>query len=179
MEKIKICIIGDDPVWLSVFIKFLKKERDFIIVCASAIKNEIFEFIVNDEPDILLVDLNPGTNKWESSELIKNLVKSRKRMKIIVLTSSPLEKDVLEAFLWGVSNYLYKDDYESIPYSIRSSFKYKLPVEILALEYLHLSQIKAKFLFDFNCESRNDLSLLDKTLIKAGCIIIKLLKKKL
>ena len=79
----------------------------------------------NEEPCVILLDLNmPRMNGIEFLEIIK-ADKTLKKIPIVVLTTSGNEKDIIESFKFNVAGYIVKPaDYEKFVRAIRIITEY-------------------------------------------------------
>jgi DNA-binding NarL/FixJ family response regulator len=78
----KIVICEDHPIYAQGILDFLKKHFSNIGVFSNGLK--VFDFVVNNEVDILLLDLNlPGMN---GIEVIQKLKKRNHKIKIVIIS---------------------------------------------------------------------------------------------
>ncbi|MDF7799092.1 response regulator transcription factor [Pontiellaceae bacterium B1224] len=106
--KTRIMLIEDHPKYRTVIEMAMKNEEDMVLcsmfgAAEIAIRN-IKEG--NNKPDLILLDLNlPGISGIEAIPLITSLIPETK---IIILTQSNHEADVLSAIQQGADGYLLK-----------------------------------------------------------------------
>ncbi|MFC5051806.1 response regulator [Rubritalea spongiae] len=109
MDKhIKVMLVEDNPAYRKGLACALEQTPDMELVGEfSAAEFALRSLQENqDSPDILLLDLNlPGMSGIESIGPFK---KERPETKIIILTQSDKEKDILHATKLGASGYLLK-----------------------------------------------------------------------
>jgi len=109
-HKIRILLIEDHPEYREVIELALKKEPDMELHgqfgSAEAALHRLQERPRHSEPDIILLDLNlPGMGGLEALPLLSQAAPSAK---IIILTQSDKEEDVLCAITLGAAGYLLK-----------------------------------------------------------------------
>jgi DNA-binding NarL/FixJ family response regulator len=109
-HKIRILLIEDHPEYREVIELALNKEPDMELHgqfgSAEAALHRLQERPCRVEPDIILLDLNlPGMSGLDALAL---LAKEAPPAKIIILTQSDKEADVLRAITLGAAGYLLK-----------------------------------------------------------------------
>ncbi|MDA0349482.1 MAG: response regulator transcription factor [Verrucomicrobia bacterium] len=111
MERnIRIVLVEDHPEYREVVELALDKEPDMELVSQFGSAESALRCMQNlehgKEPDVILLDLNlPGMNGLDSISWLKDYVP---KSKIIVLTQSNKEADILRAITLGASGYLLK-----------------------------------------------------------------------
>lgn len=76
---------------------------------------EALSMLVSDKPDLVVLDLNmPTMNGFEFLEEKKHLAKPFRFVPVIVLTTSPLKRDIWASYELGAAAYIVKpQDYKS------------------------------------------------------------------
>ncbi|KRD87903.1 LuxR family transcriptional regulator [Bacillus sp. Root147] len=129
MDKIKLMVVEDDPVWMQCISDYVEKENDIIVVKQAYNKEDALQADCNNI-DVVLLDLTllKGENDEENLsglEVARNLYK--KGLKKIIMLTSWDEKDIiLKCFDTGVVNYITKTSYRDIPNAIREAFRGKV-----------------------------------------------------
>ena len=109
-HKIRILLIEDHPEYREVIELALNKEPDMELIAqfgsAEAALHRLQERPCRVEPDIILLDLHlPGMSGLDALAL---LAKAAPPARIIILTQSDRESDVLRAITRGAAGYLLK-----------------------------------------------------------------------
>lgn len=115
-------MLADDQKLLRESLKNLIENNSDMKVVASAVNGlEAYELCGTINPDIILMDISmPVCNGIEATKLIKSKYPS---IKILILTASNDEEDVVEAIHLGADGYILKDiGTEELILSIKSAF---------------------------------------------------------
>jgi len=109
-KKIRILLVEDHPEYRDVIEMLLGREPDMELVAqfgsSEGALSRLQEHQPRLEPDVILLDLNlPGMSGLDALSL---LVKAVPTAKIIILTQSDKEADVLRAITLGAAGYLLK-----------------------------------------------------------------------
>lgn len=109
-RKIRIMMIEDHPEYREIVGLALSKESDMEVTCQFGTTERALRSLrdreVHAEPDIILLDLHlPGVSGLEAIPHLSNEIP---QAKIIILTQSNREEDVLKAIMLGASGYLLK-----------------------------------------------------------------------
>jgi DNA-binding NarL/FixJ family response regulator len=105
-EKIKVVVVDDHPVWRDGVKADLERSGLVEVVGEAADGGEAVEKTLELMPDIVLMDLQmPNLSGAEATRLI---VDEAPHVKVLVLSASAEEADVLEAVKSGASGYLLK-----------------------------------------------------------------------
>jgi two-component system, NarL family, nitrate/nitrite response regulator NarL len=105
MDKIHLVIVDDHPLFREGVVAVLGTEADIEIVGEGVTAEEAIQLCRDFLPDIILLDINiPGGGLY-AAEVIASAFPV---VKIIMLTGSPDEDDVLTALKLGVRAYVLK-----------------------------------------------------------------------
>ncbi|MDQ3772003.1 MAG: response regulator transcription factor [Actinomycetota bacterium] len=105
-EKIKVVVVDDHPVWRDGVKADLERSGLVEVVGEASDGGEAVEKTLELMPDIVLMDLQmPNLSGAEATRLI---VDEAPHVKVLVLSASAEEADVLEAVKSGASGYLLK-----------------------------------------------------------------------
>ena len=105
-EKIKVVVVDDHPVWRDGVKADLERSGLVEVVGEASDGGEAVEKTLELMPDIVLMDLQmPNLSGAEATRLI---VDKAPHVKVLVLSASAEEADVLEAVKSGASGYLLK-----------------------------------------------------------------------
>lgn len=100
-------ILVDDHTLFRTGLNELLTRRDLNIVGMTGNADEALDLVDNLQPDIVLLDLRMG--KVGGLEVLKNILKAHPEQKVVILTTSIEENDVLRALRFGAVGYLLKD----------------------------------------------------------------------
>lgn len=109
-QKIRIMMVEDHPEYREIVELALSKEPDMELVSQFGTSERAMRSFRDrnggEKPDIILLDLNlPGMGGLESIPYFSTEIPEAK---IIILTQSDLEDDILKAITLGASGYLLK-----------------------------------------------------------------------
>jgi len=109
-DSINIMLVEDHVGYRTMLIRALKSatkiDRIHEYSTAEVALRELESMSIKETPHILLLDLNlPGMSGLESIEWF---TKYSSKLKIIILTQSTVEDDILTAISYGASGYLLK-----------------------------------------------------------------------
>jgi two-component system, NarL family, nitrate/nitrite response regulator NarL len=104
-DPIQLVIIDDHPMWREGVVATLQSDHDIHVVGEGATAAEALELCSNLLPEVLLLDLNiPGGG----IQAARTVTQACPVTKIIMLTSSEEEDDVLHALKAGARGYVLK-----------------------------------------------------------------------
>jgi len=104
--KVRVLIVDDHPVWRDGVRADLERSGGIEVVAEAADGGEAIERARETMPDLILMDLNLPT--VQGTEAIRRIVEEAPSIKVLVLSASAAEADVLEAVKVGASGYLLK-----------------------------------------------------------------------
>lgn len=108
MQPIRLAVVDDHALFRAGLISLLNDMPDFTIIGEAGDGLQALELIRTKHPDLLLLDVNmPGMSGVETVRAIKNLP-AADQCKIIMLTISKSEEDLLGAITAGADGYLLK-----------------------------------------------------------------------
>jgi len=144
-KNIQIMVIEDHPEYREVIGLALLKETNMELISefgtAERALRSLQDMSTRQEPDIILLDLNlPGISGIEA---IPFFMSTLPNTKIIVLTQSNQEADVLEAITKGAAGYLLKSSTVSkITEAIQSVMEGGAPIDTGVAKYI-LASLKS------------------------------------
>lgn len=109
-NRIRVAVVEDHPEYREVVELALRREKGFELAFEFGTAERAIRYLQGlkqgEMPDVILLDLNlPGISGLEA---IAQLLEIAPESKIVVLTQSDAEEDVLEAVSCGASGYLLK-----------------------------------------------------------------------
>jgi DNA-binding NarL/FixJ family response regulator len=101
-----VMVVDDHPVWRDGVRSDLEASGKAVVVAEAADGGEAIERAREAMPELVLMDLNLPTVR--GVEAIRRIVEESPHVKVLVLSASAEEADVLEAVKVGASGYLLK-----------------------------------------------------------------------
>jgi DNA-binding NarL/FixJ family response regulator len=105
-EPVRVMVVDDHPVWRDGVRNDLDASGRAVVVAEAADGGEAIERAIEVMPELVLMDLNLPTVR--GVEAIRRIVEQSPHVKVLVLSASGEEADVLEAVKVGASGYLLK-----------------------------------------------------------------------
>ena len=105
-EPVRVMVVDDHPVWRDGVKNDLEASGRAVVVAEAADGGEAIERAIEVMPELVLMDLNLPTVR--GVEAIRRIVEQSPHVKVLVLSASGEEADVLEAVKVGASGYLLK-----------------------------------------------------------------------
>ncbi len=104
---IEVFITDDHSLIREGFKKILKDEKDISITGEAADAKDTMTFVLNKQPDILILDLNlPDKN---GLDLLKELKALRPELKILILSMHPEDRFAMRVLRAGAAGYITKE----------------------------------------------------------------------
>ncbi len=127
-EPIRVIVVDDHPLYRSGVVATLREYPDIDVVGQGASASDAVELAAKAKPDIALLDISMPGGGLNAIGQIRNAVE---RAKIIMLTASEDEAEVMAALESGAAAYALKgvggDDLVSIIRSVASGGSYVAP----------------------------------------------------
>ena len=105
-ERVRVMVVDDHPVWRDGVRGDLEASGHAVVVAEASDGGEAIERAREVMPELVLMDLNLPTVR--GVEAIRRIVEESPHVKVLVLSASGEEADVLEAVKVGASGYLLK-----------------------------------------------------------------------
>jgi RNA polymerase sigma factor (sigma-70 family) len=105
-ERVRVMVVDDHPVWRDGVRGDLEASGRAVVVAEASDGGEAIERAREVMPELVLMDLNLPTVR--GVEAIRRIVEESPHVKVLVLSASGEEADVLEAVKVGASGYLLK-----------------------------------------------------------------------
>ena len=103
---VRVMIVDDHPVWRDGIRADLESSGVATVVAEATDGGEAIELANTEQPDVILMDLNMPTVR--GADAIAQILSTRPDARILVLSASGEEADVLEAVKRGALGYLLK-----------------------------------------------------------------------
>lgn len=166
----RIMLIEDHPKYRTVIDMAMKNEKDMFIGSMFGAAEVALRNIQDgkNNPDLILLDLNlPGISGLEAVPLIRSLIPDTK---IIILTQSNQEADVLTAIQQGAHGYLLKKSTVSqIKEAVRTVMSGGASLDGSVAHYI-LNQLQKKLIKTQDDKSLSDRELQILTLLSEGLV---------
>lgn len=105
-DRVRVLVVDDHPVWRDGVRADLDSSGRAVVVAEAGDGGEAIEQARETMPDVVLMDLNLPTVR--GVDAIRQIVEESPHVKVLVLSASGEEADVLEAVKVGASGYLLK-----------------------------------------------------------------------
>ena len=105
-ERVRVMVVDDHPVWRDGVRADLEASGRVEVVAEAADGGDAIERAREAMPELVLMDLNLPT--VPGVEAIRRIVEESPHVKVLILSASGEEADVLEAVKVGASGYLLK-----------------------------------------------------------------------
>lgn len=138
-EKYKIAILDDEPYWCDAIVGLLGREPSLCVVGTASTQAQAAALAGKYCPDVFLVDMMLG-HAWQTGvSATIEISNISPETKVIILTSSEDEDEVIDAVAAGAADYLTKSKCEDLlPVIMRHLWGGFSPGMILAREMAEL-----------------------------------------
>ncbi|WPC76509.1 two-component system response regulator NarL [Vibrio porteresiae] len=141
--KSTIMIVDDHPLFRKGLQRFITYEEDLEVTKECHSGAEALESALQDDPDLILLDLN--MQGMDGLETLRQMRAKGVTARIVMLTVSDTEEDVLTAMQYGADGYLLKDmEPEDIVANIKQAVLGKLALSDRLTQVLAQSWHKPK-----------------------------------
>ena len=104
-EQIEIVVVDDHPLYRDGVVKTLKDEEDMVVLDQGASGADAIRLSDGHEPDIILLDISMPGNGVNAAQ---SIARSNPNVKIIMLTVSENDTDIMKALEVGARGYVLK-----------------------------------------------------------------------
>jgi DNA-binding NarL/FixJ family response regulator len=105
-DRVRVLVVDDHPVWRDGVRADLDSSGRAVVVAEAPDGGEAIQQARETMPDVVLMDLNLPTVR--GVDAIRQIVEESPHIKVLVLSATGEEADVLEAVKVGASGYLLK-----------------------------------------------------------------------
>lgn len=162
-EGIKIIIADDHDLIRQGLKRIISFEEDLTIIGEAENGNEVLNLLKNNEPDVILLDLNmPVMN---GIEVLQSIKKQGSNIKIIMLTVENDRKTIHEAIDIGADGYVLKDSAgEEIVNAIKTVYEGEKYIDksLVSMLFGELKNKSKKSDSGLDCLSKRELEVLLK-----------------
>ena len=102
-----IMLVDDHPLLRKGLCQLLEFEDDLEVIAEASSGREAIEIATNNEPDLIILDLN--MQGMDGLETLRALREAGVASRIVMLTVSDSDEDVVLAISYGADGYLLKD----------------------------------------------------------------------
>jgi len=107
MSKISLVVVDDHTLFRRGLVGLLSEMADFVVVGEADNGKEALVVIEQARPDLVLMDINmPGMNGVEALRAVRQSIPAQK---VLMLTISQNDEDLLGAIIAGANGYLLKN----------------------------------------------------------------------
>lgn len=107
MNPIRLIVVDDHALFRSGLISLLSGMAEFQVIGEASNGREAVELIENKKPDVVLLDVNMP--EMGGVETVRALKRSDEKSRILMLTISKSDEDLLGAITAGADGYLLKN----------------------------------------------------------------------
>ena len=132
---IRVAIVEDDPIWLSLMTDYLGREDDMQVVATAITKAEAISLSEQAlDIHVILMDINLSGNLCDGINAALHFYENTDT-KVVMLTAYSEKELITNSFSAGACNYISKDNYRDIPAAIRNAYRGTNPMDVILGEY--------------------------------------------
>src|SRR5690554_4860445 len=126
-QKIRLCLVDDHELVRRGIASLISTQQDMEVVGQAASGEEALKVCAEVRPDVVLMDLQmPGMDGIEATRRLK---RQMPEVRVLMLTYSDKESDLMAALEAGAQGYLLKDLNAELFYSyIRRAYRGEIPI---------------------------------------------------
>ncbi|MCD7745364.1 MAG: response regulator transcription factor [Lachnospiraceae bacterium] len=118
-EQIRLMVVDDDPDFLYLIQKTLKKSPEFEVVGCCGDEESAVSMACRDQPDVVLMDLNLG-NSFSDGIRASREIRIMTDAKVLILTAIDAPDVILKACKEAfASGYIFKGQHELLAATVR------------------------------------------------------------
>jgi len=104
-DKLQVVVVDDHPLYREGVVKTLENENDISVLAQGSSGKEAIQLVDDLKPDIVLLDISMPDNGLKAAQTI---AKTNPYVKIIMLTVSENDSDIMTALESGARGYILK-----------------------------------------------------------------------
>lgn len=156
MDIIKLVLLEKNTDYISKIHNTIKESKDIKIIATTSDTVMLLELVKNLNIDVILLCVE----EEKEFNLINKILNICPNIKIIIFTAIKDINLIKSSFAAGVTNYILKEEYSSLPFKIKDSCKECNPFTVLINDYCFL---KKEFLLNnLTCSEREVYNLIEK-----------------
>ncbi|MCH1638872.1 LuxR C-terminal-related transcriptional regulator [Paenibacillus barengoltzii] len=148
MNKIKVLLVEDDPVWNEYISETVNREPDLFLVGTAQTKVNAIRIVSMLDIHVVLLDVVLGGKKKDGLDAALEIV-CMSKAKVIMLTVLDQAEIISEAFGNGAFNYIVKTAFEDIPEAVRAAYSglssiHASTAGMLRSEFVRMKQLEMR-----------------------------------
>jgi len=143
MNKIKVLLVEDDPVWNEYISETVNREPDLFLIGTARSKEDAIRIAGMLDIDVVLLDVVLDGNAADGLSAALEIGYISKA-KVIMLTVMDQTEIISEAFGNGAINYIVKTAIEDIPEAIRAAYAGRSSIHASAAGALRAEFVRMK-----------------------------------
>jgi two-component system nitrate/nitrite response regulator NarL len=116
MSRIRLVVVDDHALFRKGLVSLLEEMSDFVVVGEAANGQEALPVIERVQPDIILLDINMPV--LDGIQTLAAIRKSRPEQKVLMLTISQNDDDLIGAIVTGANGYVLKNTEPDVLHNI-------------------------------------------------------------
>lgn len=116
MSRIRLVVVDDHALFRKGLVSLLEEMPDFVVVGEAANGQEALPVIERVQPDIVLLDINMPV--MDGIQTLGAIRKSYSNQKVLMLTISQNDEDLINAIVNGANGYVLKNTEPDILHNI-------------------------------------------------------------
>lgn len=122
MQKVRVLLVEDDPMWQTELAYDLRRENDIELVAVVSTKETAVKATKELSIDVVLMDINLTEHHLDGIEATLEISKLKKDVKIIILTAFTEREIIVKALEYGAHNFINKSSVNDIMTAIRQAY---------------------------------------------------------
>jgi two-component system, NarL family, nitrate/nitrite response regulator NarL len=116
MSRIRLVVVDDHALFRKGLVSLLEEMSDFVVVGEAANGQDALPVIDRVQPDIVLLDINMPI--MDGIQTLAAIRKSRPEQKVLMLTISQNDDDLIGAIVTGANGYVLKNTEPDVLHNI-------------------------------------------------------------
>jgi DNA-binding NarL/FixJ family response regulator len=116
MSRIRLVVVDDHALFRKGLVSLLEEMPDFLVVGEAANGQDSLPVIERVQPDIILLDINMPI--MDGIQTLAAIRKSHPEQKVVMLTISQNDDDLISAIVTGANGYLLKNTEPDVLHNI-------------------------------------------------------------
>jgi two-component system, NarL family, nitrate/nitrite response regulator NarL len=116
MSRIRLVVVDDHALFRKGLVSLLEEMPDFVVVGEAANGQEALPVVERVQPDIILLDINMPV--MDGIQTLSAIRKSHPEQKILMLTISQNDDDLISAIVTGANGYVLKNTEPDVLHNI-------------------------------------------------------------